>query len=138
MVNIHHQSAVGGAFLLGPIESGERLGAEARYRRWLDRDNAVELSAGLIHMEVPRPTDPSQFRLVEFTKATCLTASVALGSGDLIGVTGRTDVLRDQGRTRVGSFVGVRLGSYAAVAGTCILAVAALLLAAALSRDHAI
>lgn len=98
----------------------------------------MELSAGFIRMEVPRPTDPSQFRPVEFAKATGLTASVALGSGDLIGVTGRADVVRDLGRTRVGSFFGIRLGSYAAVAGTAILAVAALLLAAALSRDYGI
>ncbi|MDQ6885674.1 MAG: hypothetical protein M3068_00130 [Gemmatimonadota bacterium] len=134
MVNVAPRSAVGGAFLLGPTEFGSRMGAEARYRRWLDGNNAVDFSAGLIRMDVRRAMTPP-----DRERASGLTAAVALGSGDMIGVTGRVDVLRDQGRARVGSFAGVRLGSYAAVGATAVLAAAFLLFVAAFKGgDHPI
>lgn len=115
MFNTSPDRAIGFTLSLAPVNGDSRIAAEARRRWWTSEGSAVDLSAGLVTMNVPQST--------AYVSSTAygMTVGAYLVGGDLINVNGRTDVLFSGGRTRVGASLGVGLDSYAAVGGTVIL-----------------
>lgn len=79
---------------------------EARYRRWIDRTNGFDLSAGLARKTI-RGDD-------ELQSIVALGPTVSAGvTTTYFGIDGRVDLLRGNGRPVMATFIGVRAGSRA-------------------------
>ena len=97
-------------------------------RRWLDDILAADFAVGALTTTVAAPQrDPPGFPVRAFG----VTADVALGAGDLVGVVARVELLPAPGHSAAAAHAGVRLGSYAALVGTAaaLLGIVAILLA---------
>jgi hypothetical protein len=109
MVNHGPSAAFGAAVMFGNGEAGERMGVEARARRWLGPSTAVDVSAGpflaVIHAH----------SLSDETTSPAVGADVSLMWFDWVGVTARGEAVRAEGRTRHALYAGFRLGSYPGV-----------------------
>ena len=110
MFNTRPLGAVGGTLSLSFVPGGYRTAVEARRRWWGPLGNSFDLSAGLLQMNVQHrgSSAPAEFGL---------TAGAYTVGGDIININGRTDLLLTGGRVRVGTSLGVGLGSYAAAGG---------------------
>lgn len=126
MFNTRPLRAVGATLSLGPVNHGNRAALEVRKRWWTPERAALDLSAGLTRMDVPR----SNFQR---ERDYGVTGGVLLGGGDLININARADLLVTGAHPRVGASVGIGLGSYAAVG---VMVVTAVLIAVVLSQAH--
>jgi hypothetical protein len=95
------------------------LGVKGRYRRWLGAEQGTfDVSGGLVSAIASAPYP--EFSLVSFGP----TADVSIGSRDMIAGTARAEMLwRRDGRAVNAFYGGVRLGSFAAIAGTATAAI---------------
>jgi hypothetical protein len=106
MVNRDDAHAVGGSVAAG-IHGGEsHVSITARSRKWFSGKTYRDLSAGVVAMGGGRAT------------AYGLTARAGSGFADLIGVWAGADVGLIGGPPRASVHVGVRLGTYPAIAVT--------------------
>jgi hypothetical protein len=126
MFNRASGHAIGATLSAGIVERGSRVAIEARRRAWYsETESALDLSAGLVRMNVP------------FTDAAYgLTMGSYLGGGDLIHVTAHADLLLSGGRVRAGGTMGIGAGSYAAAGTTAALGLLAIALVAVLANVH--
>ena len=112
MVNHGPSAAFGAAMMLGDGPEGERVGVEARARRWLGAHGAVDVSAGPLEALVHAPPPSGRAR------GYGVGADVSLMWFDWVGLTVRGEVLRAEGRTVHALYAGARLGTYPAVVVT--------------------
>ena len=112
MVNHRPRAAFGAAVMLGDGPEGERVGVEARARRWLGAHGAVDVSAGPLEALVHAPPPSGRAR------GYGVGADVSLMWFDWVGLTVRGEVLRAEGRTVHALYAGARLGTYPAVVVT--------------------
>ena len=115
MVNRGRLQATGATLTVGPAEAGFRSALEARHRWWSPAGSSIDVSAGIARMDFE-----AEYPAPRTTQYGPTVAVYAVG-GDLIKITSRADLLFGNGRPRVGTSVGLGLGSYAAVAGTILV-----------------
>ena len=114
MVNTGRQSAFGGALFAGVNGGGTRLGVKARYRRWLTRTVALDLSPGVL-LAGSTSSGLAQFRSPGFT------GHVGFTWKDWVGATVQFEAVRfaDAATGTSGSDAslasGIRFGSYPGV-----------------------
>jgi hypothetical protein len=102
MHNVGSRSALGGSLLLrGEDRDSSAFGVTARYRRWVSRVVALDLSSGIL---VAGPGAAPGFA-----------GHVGLGVGDLIGLSIEAETVAPdlEGGKRIRWFGGVRLGAHA-------------------------
>lgn len=130
MFNTSPTTAIGGTLSVAPMNSGARVAVEGRRRWWILDGMAFDLSAGAVRLDVPHP-----FPTPERSEYGLTVGGYILG-GDLVNVSGRADVLFTGGKTRVGTSVGVGLGSYAAAGGTVLLGALVLAFFASIGGEY--
>jgi hypothetical protein len=107
--NITEQSGVGGTFSAGTMSGdGGRFALKGRYRRWLDRQFAIDLEGG--PLAVSGGSDNSPFGR---NGARGATLGAALAYRDFFALSGSFDAVKGD-RAQSGFFIGVRAGSWAA------------------------
>jgi hypothetical protein len=116
MFNTGPSRALGVTASAGAVHDGSRLAVEARRRYWAGQQGALDLSAGIVRMNVPPLTISDQV-------ARGLTAGAYALDGDLVHVNARADLLFGGGRTRAGASVGAGVGSYAALGTSALFVV---------------
>jgi hypothetical protein len=126
MFNTGPFRAVGGTVSFSPFSQGYRAALEGRKRSWTSEGSSLDLTAGLLRMDMPRVNARSE---TDYG----VTGSVMVVGGDLINLNTRADLLFVGSRPRFGASIGIGVGSYAAVATTVGLAV---LIAIAISQFH--
>ena len=115
MFNTSSRRAIGGTLTMSPLGSGFRAAVEARHRWWSAEGSALDLSAGLVRVDVPTSGPP--YERAEYG----ITTGSFLVGGDLINVNGRADLLFSGSKVRYNTSLGIGLGSYAAAGGTVAL-----------------
>lgn len=134
MMNRSPAHAVGATVLVGADANGLRLGAKGRYRRWMGRDAALDLGAGVLAAQQSAPFEGADVNKPgnRHVWAGGLTGDAALGLTDWVSLSVRGDLLLDaQGSPSHGVYAGLRLGTRpAAVASVApfVLALGAFLL----------
>ena len=127
MKNISPKTSVGGTMYLGADDDGSVFGLKFRYRYWLNRQVSIDLSPGLILS--------SSYNNMIIKKPSFL-ATASIGLKDLIAFDVQFQALKYQSnyynaaptsRTKTDLYMGVRLGSEAAVVGTAVVIVAGLI-----------
>ncbi len=112
MRNTETRSAIGGTIVVN-YDENERafLGIRPRYRRWLNRKLAVDISGGLYVMGLNETA--------RTTRRPAVTARVGLMFKDWIGLAVGTDALRlgigPTARVETPILIGIRLGGYAGI-----------------------
>jgi hypothetical protein len=119
MRNVSPRDAVGATLLAGGDANGERIALKGRYRRWMGEGTAVDAGAGVMFARRAEPhADPDQPGNLH-VPVTGVTADVALGLTDWVGVSVRGDLLYDQdGNPATGLYGGVKLGTRPALVAT--------------------
>ncbi len=134
LVNRGAVDAVGATVLVGGDANGLRLGLKGRYRRWLDRDAALDVGAGVIVAQRAAPFEGAAADRPgnRHVMAGGLTADAALGLTDWASASVRGDLVVDaDGSLAHGIYGGVRLGTRPAAVVTVaplVLALVAVLL----------
>lgn len=113
MTHVGAKSAIGGTVVLNYDEHDRAfLGIRPRYRGWLSRSLALDLSGGLY---VAGLND-----VARTTRRPAVTARVGITFKDWIGLTVGTDALRlgigPTARVETPILIGIRLGGYAGIA----------------------
>lgn len=121
MVNRGPAHAVGATVLGGGDANGFRLGAKGRYRRWMGRDAALDLGAGVLVAQQSVPfqgadvNKPGNLHVV----VAGLTGDAALGLTDWVSLSVRGDLMLDaDGSPSHGVYGGLRLGTRPAAVAT--------------------
>lgn len=126
MVNLTARTALGGSIRYGTLgfDSGDRWGVQVRYRRWTGSGGTFDVAAGLL---LEGHSDAVVNRYPGYT------AQIALGSGDLLGLTAGVEMLRftcesslecaKRRGTDVAWYGGIKLGSYPGVIAGLVLPV---------------
>jgi hypothetical protein len=111
MANLGQRSAVGATALVGAGGAdSRRTGLRARYRYWLTDDRSIDVAAGPLWMVVRGGSEG---------KGMGATADLRLNFRDTYALTGRVDRVRSGDfATGHAAYVGVTLGSKAALVGT--------------------
>ena len=112
MANHGPRAAFGAALMLGNGSGGERVGVEARARRWLGAGRAIDVSAG------PLLASVHAHSLSDRTRSYGVGADASVMWFDWVGLTARGEVVRAEGRNLSALYGGVRLGSYPGVVVT--------------------
>jgi hypothetical protein len=118
MVNTDSAHALGAAVQMARFSSNPRWAVVARRRTFFRSGPTLDLSAGPL---VARQPSPDGFGSVTAYGAT---AEVAVGLGDMIGITGGIDAAHTKTRGSAALYAGVRVGSYAALGVTALVAIA--------------
>jgi hypothetical protein len=103
MHNVGPRSAVGGSLLLRAANDSSAFGVKARFRRWLSRVVALDVSSGIL---VAGPGTAPGFA-----------SHVGLGIGDLVGLSIEAETVPPDfdGGKRIRWFGGVRTGAHLGV-----------------------
>jgi len=113
LLNQEDGNAWGGTFLIGTGEYRPRVGVRLRYRRWLDENWTADLAAG----PLTHSTSVGSWGMGG-------SADVGIGYRDYAGLFARVEVLPAEGEgTSTAGFIGARLGSWPALAGSAFAAV---------------
>ena len=119
MRNRDSSSALGWTILIGvDAERKHRLGAKARFRRWLDPRGILDLSGGVLQASVRAPYPDAR------AMGYGLTGDAAVGWSNAGTVTVGAEALRSRRRNVAAVYGGVRLSAYPAVVATTLFAVA--------------
>jgi hypothetical protein len=118
MHNTDSTHALGGAIQVGGFSSTSRVGLVGRRRTFLSTGATLDLSAGPIFVRQAAGNGIGEI------SAFGITAEAAVGLGDLAGLTAGVDAARSHARGSAAFYVGVRLGSYAALGATALVAAA--------------
>lgn len=114
MINRSPAHAVGATVLVGADANGLRLGAKGRYRRWMGREAALDLGAGVLAAQQSAPFEGADVNNPgnRHVWAGGLTGDAALGLTDWASLSVRGDLLLDaQGSPSHGVYAGLRLGT---------------------------
>ena len=135
MRNVGARIAVGGVLSAAGSERASYWTATVRGRRWMDARTSVELAAGPAYAWLDEQLAPAWPSVVPAERRRGVVAEARVNRSDLLALSARTVVLPRAGaRTERAAFLGVALGSRAAVAGTAaLLAIGAVVLGAVIA-----
>ena len=116
MLNTGPSHAIGVTLSAGTVNEGGREAIELRRRRWLNAEQAFDVSAGVLRMDIPKsPEHPTG-------AGYGVTTGIYLLGGDLIHVDAHADLVLANNRVRGGGTAGGGVGGFGAVGGTILLA----------------
>lgn len=121
MANRGAAEAVGVAVLVGGDANGLRLGLKGRYRRWMGRDAALDIGAGVLATQRAAPFEGAEADRPgnRHVMAGGLTGDAALGLTDWASLSVRGDLVLDaDGSLAHGVYGGLRLGTRPAAVAT--------------------
>ncbi len=133
MKNTSPKSSVGGTVYIGTDDDGSNFALRFRYRYWLDKQISIDLSPGLI-------LSSSNYRI----KKPSFLATASIGVKDLIAFDLHFEALRYQTNyyhstpisgAKTDWYMGVRLGSNAAVVSSAVVVVIGLIALSQLDLD---
>lgn len=116
MTNTGTHDAWGAVLLLGTATDGARLGAEARYRRWLGRHAALDLGAGVLRAEVDAPCRPPV--CPHRIPGAGVTGEASLGLTDWVALAVRAETVWTERNRPYAVYAGVRLGTIPGLVAT--------------------
>ena len=115
MWNTSPNRALGMTVSYGIVHDGGRVALEGRRRYWSDAKSSFDLTAGLVHMDLP----PLAGGVANSGYG--LTASAYALGGDVIHVNARADLVSAGNRVHAGASVGAGFGSLGAAGATIAL-----------------
>ncbi len=126
MARVEARQAIGAAATYGYNSNGRRLGLEARYRYWPRPRLPMDLSAGVLSLDVQVPRDELG-RPPSYVNGRGFTAGASVGLADWVALTARTDMVWTDDERATAVYGGARLATVPGLVLTAaVLAVLAL------------